>query len=193
MTDDQIVVNKMEYDDFSWGTPWRNFEIICEGSSLYVNPGWLAEMSEFFKERCRTENNLVIEYVPYNELLEFFQCIFYCPMRKSLSSNNILIVYRLSKLFKMPTVTARCNIFLKNAVKNFDRNKLVQAARELGDDSNSHTMSLIVDRIANLSDYDLSTMEFSELPGDIVANVFNNHHMKKQKKNKKRGGICSIM
>ncbi|KAK6010801.1 hypothetical protein OSTOST_24132 [Ostertagia ostertagi] len=85
---EDIVVSKSCYDNFSVPTPWRNFQIIVEDTSFYVNAGWLAELSSFFADYCFGEeahNSLIIDDIKPSEMLEFFRCIFFCPMRKPLT------------------------------------------------------------------------------------------------------------
>ncbi|KHJ76563.1 hypothetical protein OESDEN_23817 [Oesophagostomum dentatum] len=85
---EEIVVSKSCYDDFAVATPWRNFEVIVEERSFFVNAGWLAELSPFFADYCFGEDahrSLIIDDIKPSDMLEFFRCIFFCPMRKPIS------------------------------------------------------------------------------------------------------------
>ncbi|EFO26974.1 hypothetical protein LOAG_01509 [Loa loa] len=42
------TVAKYVYDDFSTPSSLRSARVIVEGRSVFVNPGWLAEFSNFF-------------------------------------------------------------------------------------------------------------------------------------------------
>ncbi|CAJ0936852.1 unnamed protein product, partial [Mesorhabditis belari] len=198
MNDNKIVVTKSHFDDFSVPTPWRKFEVICEGRSLFLNAGWLAELSPFFANYCfgsdkhpgRATYN-ASEDLHYNELLEFFRCNFYCPMRKPLNISNVTSVLRIAKVFNMRVTIARCEKFIALAAKNLDQTKLLQVTQAVNEcDPNSTTLTLLVDRIANLSEKDLSTLHFQDIPGDVVADVFT-HRMNSKKGKKKK--LCTLM
>ncbi|KAK6021169.1 hypothetical protein OSTOST_13169, partial [Ostertagia ostertagi] len=71
---EDIVVSKSCYDNFSVPTPWRNFQIIVEDTSFYVNAGWLAELSSFFADYCFGEeahNSLIIDDIKPSEMLDY--------------------------------------------------------------------------------------------------------------------------
>ncbi|VDN32038.1 unnamed protein product [Gongylonema pulchrum] len=58
--------------------------------SVFVNPGWLAELStffaqEFFGERARDEL-ILDEGVSYDQFLELLRVVCYCPTRKPITS-----------------------------------------------------------------------------------------------------------
>ncbi|CAJ0575388.1 unnamed protein product, partial [Mesorhabditis spiculigera] len=124
-------------------------------------------------------------------MLEFMRCIFYCPYRKHLTTANVVSVLRIANRFEMRMVVARCEAFVENAAKNLDQNKLLQVAQAVKEcDPNSTTMTILVDRLASLSDKDLSAMQFNDVSGDIVANVFT-HRLNTKEKGKKR--YCTLM
>ncbi|CAJ0570511.1 unnamed protein product, partial [Mesorhabditis spiculigera] len=145
----------------------------------------------FGTEYRRGSQQLVVDDIPYADMLEFMRCIFYCPYRKHLTTANVVSVLRIANRFEMRMVVARCEAFVENAAKNLDQNKLLQVAQAVKEcDPNSTTMTILVDRLASLSDKDLSAMQFNDVSGDIVANVFT-HRLNTKEKGKKR--YCTLI
>ncbi|KAK6045652.1 hypothetical protein COOONC_16844 [Cooperia oncophora] len=133
---EDIVVSKSCYDNFSVPTPWRTFQIIVEDTSFYVNAGWLAELSSFFAHYCFGEeahNSLIIDDIKPCDMLEFFRCIFFCPMRKPLTDKLIR-----SKMWKQFVARLR-------TLSDSDVTCAVSHC-----DPNSSTMSVLVDKLASI-------------------------------------------
>ncbi|VDM78184.1 unnamed protein product [Strongylus vulgaris] len=131
---EEIVVSKSCYDDFAAATPWRNFEIIVEDRSFFVNPGWLAELSPFFAEYCFGEDahrSLIIDDIKPSDMLEFFRCIFFCPMRKPIAVSNVSLVLRVASRFEMKPVVARCEQFVARTANTLDRERLFQVRLQI--------------------------------------------------------------
>ncbi|CAG9537684.1 unnamed protein product [Cercopithifilaria johnstoni] len=84
------TVTKSVYDDFSALTPLRSARVIVEGRPVYVNPGWLAEFSNFFSTMFSGKNagedlTLSVE-VSYEHFIELLRVVCYCPTRKPITS-----------------------------------------------------------------------------------------------------------
>ncbi|CAJ0599595.1 unnamed protein product [Cylicocyclus nassatus] len=191
---EDIVVSKSCYDDFSVATPWRNFEVIVEDRSFFVNPGWLAELSPFFAEYCfgdDAHHSLIIDDIKPSDMLEFFRCIFFCPMRKPIAVSNVSLVLRVASRFEMKPVVARCEQFVARTANTLDRERLFQVTCAVSHcDPNSSTMSVLVDKLASIKEEDLSQMQFSQMPGDVVAEVYT---QKFRERERKRQQWCCLM
>nr|CDJ97932.1 BTB:POZ domain containing protein [Haemonchus contortus] len=183
---EDIVVSKSCYDNFSVPTPWRNFQIIVEDTSFYVNAGWLAELSSFFASYCFGEdahNSLIIDDIKPSDMLEFFRCIFFCPMRKPITVSNVSLILRVASRFQMKPVVARCEQFVARSANTLDRDRLFQVTCAVSHcDPNSSTMSVLVDKLASIKEEDLSRMQFSQMPGDVVAEVYTQKFRERERK-----------
>ncbi|KJH48719.1 hypothetical protein DICVIV_05175 [Dictyocaulus viviparus] len=183
---EDIVVSKSTYDDFSSPTPWRSFEIIVDERSFFVNAGWLAELSPFFAHYCFAEEvhrSLIIDDIKPSDMLEFFRCIFFCPMRKPLSVMNVSLILRVASRFDMKPVVARCEQFVARSANTLDRDNLFQVTCAVSHcDPNSSTMSVLVDKLASIKEEDLSRMQFSQMPGDVVAEVYTQKFRERERK-----------
>ncbi|CAD6185834.1 unnamed protein product [Caenorhabditis auriculariae] len=194
---DDVVIERAAFDDFSSPSPWRTYEIVAIDQVFYVNAGWLAELSPYFAENafCRKPpvKRLVLDDVTPEECLEFIRCIFFCPMRKPLSVHNVSLVLRLANRFEMRPVIARCEQYVGLHAEKLDRQKLFQVTCAMSQcDPNSSTMSVLVDRLAAIKDDDLSRLQFAEMPGDVVAEVYAQkiRSTKRQPRTKKNEGCC---
>uniref|UniRef100_A0A0K0CWK8 BTB domain-containing protein n=1 Tax=Angiostrongylus cantonensis TaxID=6313 RepID=A0A0K0CWK8_ANGCA len=197
---EDIVVSKSSYDNFASPTPSRSFEIVVEDHSFFVNAGWLAELSPFFAEYCFGETarrSLIIDDIKPSDMLEFFRCIFFCPMRKPISVMNVSLILRVASRFDMKPVVARCEQFVARSANTLDRDHLFQVfyLRQImvtcavsHCDPNSSTMSVLVDKLASIKD--LSQLQFSQMPGDVVAEVYT---QKFRERERKRQMWCCFM
>ncbi|VDO77350.1 unnamed protein product [Onchocerca flexuosa] len=90
------TVVKCAYDDFSTPTPLRSARVIVEGEkacnssrTVYVNPGWLAEFSNFFVMVFFGKNagqDLTLDdEVSYEHFIELLRVVCYCPTRKPIT------------------------------------------------------------------------------------------------------------
>ncbi|CAI4232099.1 unnamed protein product [Auanema sp. JU1783] len=172
----EITVSKSCYDDFSIMSSCRTFEIIADNTPLYVNAGWLAELSPFFADYCfgeTAQQQLRINDYTYSEVLECMRCIFFCPMRKPLTVHNVPLVLRFATQYDMDPVIARCDRFITQNVATLDRKRLFQVTRTLSRcDHNVTSMSVLVNRLASIKEDSLVEMNFNEMPGQVVAEVY---------------------
>uniref|UniRef100_A0A183FE02 BTB domain-containing protein n=1 Tax=Heligmosomoides polygyrus TaxID=6339 RepID=A0A183FE02_HELPZ len=175
----------------------------------------LAELSSFFAEYCFGEeahSSLIVDDIKPSEMLEFFRCIFFCPMRKPLSVVNVSLILRVASRFEMKPVVARCEQFVARSANTLDRERLFQVTCAVSHcDPNSSTMSVLVDKLASIKgvlllsriaprfllhkmkqiqEEDLSRMQFSQMPGDVVAEVYT---QKFRERERKRQMWCCFM
>ncbi|KAI6231458.1 hypothetical protein M3Y95_00383900 [Aphelenchoides besseyi] len=93
--------------DFSLPTHLRQFELVVDGGSLYVNPHYLAEISPYFNGLCFTnfremrENRVHMEDVNLKEMHELLRCI--CPedftLENRITADNFAALIYLSQRF----------------------------------------------------------------------------------------------
>ncbi|PAV90011.1 hypothetical protein WR25_12885 isoform C [Diploscapter pachys] len=160
----------------------------------FVNPGWLAELSSFFQDYCFGEDTagsaLIVDDISSAEMLEFLRCIFFCPTRKPLSIANIPLVLRVATRFEMKPVLARCEVFIANTVNTLDRNKLLQITTAVSQyDPNSSNLTVLIDRLASIREDELNPTQFSEMPGDVVADIYRHRMRTREKKRKEFGCV----
>ncbi|PAV90009.1 hypothetical protein WR25_12885 isoform A [Diploscapter pachys] len=196
--DKGVVVTRCGYNDFAQPTAWRNFELIVENKHFFVNPGWLAELSSFFQDYCFGEDTagsaLIVDDISSAEMLEFLRCIFFCPTRKPLSIANIPLVLRVATRFEMKPVLARCEVFIANTVNTLDRNKLLQITTAVSQyDPNSSNLTVLIDRLASIREDELNPTQFSEMPGDVVADIYRHRMRTREKKRKEFGCVMGIL
>uniref|UniRef100_A0A0R3RZD9 BTB domain-containing protein n=1 Tax=Elaeophora elaphi TaxID=1147741 RepID=A0A0R3RZD9_9BILA len=96
------TVAKSVYDDFSVPTPFRSARVIVEGRSVYVNPGWLAEFSNFFAtmffgKSMDKDLTFGIE-VSYEHFIELLRVLCYCPTRKPITNSTSCLINLISQL-----------------------------------------------------------------------------------------------
>nr|ACI49210.1 hypothetical protein Csp3_JD04.009 [Caenorhabditis angaria] len=202
-TSEEVVIARSSYDDFSQPTAWRSYEIVCGDRVFYVNAGWLAELSPYFADiiftRKPTPKRYQLEGSSPVEVLEFLRCITFCPMRKPLSVKNVSLVLTFANRFEMRPVQARCEHFIACNAQTLSRDKakLFQVTCAMSQcDPNSSTMSVLVDRLAAIKDDDLSRLQFADMPGDVVAEVFAQKIQRSKEKNNRRNqsdsGCCVL-
>ncbi|CAB3401467.1 unnamed protein product [Caenorhabditis bovis] len=198
-TTDEVVIARSNFDDFSQPTPWRTYELVAGERTFYVNAGWLAELSPYFAEiifvRKPPQRKFIFDEATPTEVLEFLRCITFCPMRKPLSVKNVSLVLRFANRFDMKPVQARCEQFIALNANTIcrDKNKLFQVTCAMSQcDPNSSTMSVLVDKLAGIKAEDLSRLAFSEMPGDVVAEVFEQRMQKSKAKRRQAAeqGCC---
>uniref|UniRef100_A0A914E1I8 BTB domain-containing protein n=1 Tax=Acrobeloides nanus TaxID=290746 RepID=A0A914E1I8_9BILA len=180
------------YDDFSQPTPVRNCQLIVENRSLYVNPGYLAEMSPYFGTIYEQQINPVsITELSYDQVLELMRVVFYCPQRKPITQGNVSIVVEAATYFEMEIVLRRCEQYITGHVGSFTNTRLFQLTQTLSKTNRySPSMSMVVDKLAQLNDTELSTLPFNEIPGDIVADLYA---VKMRIKDEKKGNQSKIL
>ncbi|CAI2348645.1 unnamed protein product [Caenorhabditis sp. 36 PRJEB53466] len=193
---EEVVIARSSFDDFSQPTSWRSYEIVCGERVFYVNPGWMAELSPYFAEqifvRKTAAKRFVLEQATPTEVLEFLRCITFCPMRKPLTVKNVSLVLTFANRFEMRPVQARCEHFIASNATSLsrDKTKLFQVTCAMSQcDPNSSTMSVLVDKLAGIKDEDLSRLQFAEMPGDVVAEVYAQKIQRtKEKKSQRHRG-----
>ncbi|GMS90861.1 hypothetical protein PENTCL1PPCAC_13036, partial [Pristionchus entomophagus] len=104
---------------------------------------------------------------------------------------NVSLVMKLASKFDMRPVMARCEQYVARTAPTLDRHRLFQVTCALSHcDPNSSTMSLLVDRLAGMKEDELNEMQFHQMPGDVVAEVYS-HKIKRRTERRKR--FCCIM
>ncbi|KHN75577.1 Uncharacterized protein C08C3.4 [Toxocara canis] len=183
-------VVKSNYDDFSAPIPYRSARIIVQGRVLYVNDGWLAELSPFFASAFFGEKTLkeveLASDVSYDDFLELLRVVFLCPRRKPITVSNVTVVLPLAHRFGMAVVVKRCEEVIAREVGTMSKAKLFEVATVVSQcDRHSYAMTALVDTLSSMSQRELTTAQFSQVPGDVVADVFaakiKRNQMKKTK------------
>uniref|UniRef100_A0A8R1HXS3 BTB domain-containing protein n=3 Tax=Caenorhabditis japonica TaxID=281687 RepID=A0A8R1HXS3_CAEJA len=193
-TSEEVMIARSSFDDFSQPTAWRTYEIKCGERSFFVNAGWLAELSPYFADqiyvRKTDQKRYDMDQATPNEVLEFLRCITFCPMRKPLSVKNVSLVLTFANRFDMRPVQARCEHFIASNATSLsrDKTKLFQVTCAMSQcDPNSSTMSVLVDKLAGIKEEDLSRLQFADMPGDVVAEVYAQKLQKNKKAQRHQG------
>ncbi|KAL4003844.1 BTB/POZ domain family protein [Acanthocheilonema viteae] len=184
------TVAKSVYDDFSAPTPFRSARVIVEGRSVYVNPGWLAEFSNFFATmffgKSADEDLTLGVEVSYEHFIELLRVVCYCPTRKPISISNVIVVLKMAHYFGMKSVIEECEDIIVKQASTLDRVKLFQIACAVAEhDRYSPTMTLLIDKLSAMKREELSKLHFSQVPGDVVADVFAAKMKRREMKRKK--------
>lgn len=184
------AVTKSFYDDFSSPTPCRSARVVVEDQSVYVNPGWLAELSTFFATAFFGENAnqevVLSSEVSYEHFLELLRVVCYCPNRKPITVSNITTVLKMAHYFEMKPLIVKCEDVITRMANTLDRTKLFQIACAVAEhDRYSPTMTLLIDKLSKMKREELSTLRFSQIPGDVVADVFAAKMKRREMKRRK--------
>uniref|UniRef100_A0A915Q705 BTB domain-containing protein n=1 Tax=Setaria digitata TaxID=48799 RepID=A0A915Q705_9BILA len=184
------TVAKFLYDDFSTPTPLRSARVIVEGRSVYVNPGWLAEFSNFFATmffgKSADEDLTLGDDVSYEHFIELLRVACYCPARKPITIANVTIVLKMACYFGMKPLIEKCEDVIARKASTLDRVKLFQIACAVAEhDRFSPTMTLLIDKLSTMKREELSKLHFSQVPGDVVADVFAAKMKRSEMKRKK--------
>lgn len=74
----------------------------------------------------------------------------------------------------MEPVLKRCEDVISNQAGSFSPNRLFQLTRTLSQHQrNSLSMSILLDKLARMENNQLSTLPFSNIPGDVVADLYS--------------------
>ncbi|KAK6102457.1 BTB/POZ domain family protein [Brugia pahangi] len=184
------TVAKCVYDDFSAPTPLRSVRVIIEGRSVYVNPGWLAEFSSFFAAMFFGKNvdeELTLgSEVSYDHFIELLRVVCYCPTRKPITISNVIVVLKMAHYFGMKPVIEKCEDVIVRQANTLDRVKLFKIACAVAEhDRYSPTMTLLIDKLSAMKREELSKLRFSQVPGDVVADVFAAKMKRREMRRKK--------
>ncbi|PIO61068.1 hypothetical protein TELCIR_17419 [Teladorsagia circumcincta] len=117
---------------------------------------------------------------------------------------NVSLILRVASRFEMKPVVARCEQFVARSANTLDRDRLFQVTCAVSHcDPNSSTMSVLVDKLASIKEAvykeikgciiadnlevaygeeDLSRMQFSQMPGDVVAEVYTQKFRERERK-----------
>ncbi|VDN91552.1 unnamed protein product [Brugia pahangi] len=183
------TVAKCVYDDFSAPTPLRSARVIIEGRSVYVNPGWLAEFSSFFAAMFFGKN--VDEELTLGSELSL--CSYdgaYCRVHNAVLGDsdisNVIVVLKMAHYFGMKPVIEKCEDVIVRQANTLDRVKLFKIACAVAEhDRYSPTMTLLIDKLSAMKREELSKLRFSQVPGDVVADVFAAKMKRREMKRKK--------
>ncbi|KAH7725878.1 Protein CYK-7 b [Aphelenchoides avenae] len=163
------------YSDFSAPTTLRQDRLIVEDRTLYVNMGYLSELSTHFAhcvEQCT--DPVVVKNATYEEVLELLRVVFYCPQRKPINHSNIVTVVAVGTLLDVGVVLRHCDDFIVNHVAHFTNRRLFQLTQVMATHRrNSFAMSVLLDRLSRMNDAELSSLPFESLPGDVVADIYS--------------------
>uniref|UniRef100_A0A915BNU6 BTB domain-containing protein n=1 Tax=Parascaris univalens TaxID=6257 RepID=A0A915BNU6_PARUN len=181
---------RFNYDDFSAPLPHRNTRIVVQDRVLYVNSGWLAELSAFFASMFFGEKAVKDFELPsdisYEDFLELMRVVFYCPKRKPITVLNVSMVLPIAIRFDMPMVVKRCEEIIAREVNTMSKTKLFEMATVVSQcDRHSFAMAALVDTMSSMSERELTTAQFKQVPGDVVADVFaakmKRNHLRRKK------------
>jgi len=100
----------------------RKFEIIVEDYSLWVNEKELILNSPVFEaliiqlhEQQAVKETIIctrLKKKTYNDMHEFFSCLFTCPNRKPINYDNFSLIMKLSDEYGVKELMDRCRLFL---------------------------------------------------------------------------------
>jgi hypothetical protein len=167
--------NHSVYSDFSHPTPIRRDRLEVDGRVLFVNLGYLAELSVYFATLYESEETpiTVPEEVSYGEMLELLRVVFYCPQRKPLTQANIVTILTCASVFDMEVVLRYCEDFIMKGISYFTNNRIFEMTQVLSRyQRNSVSMSILIQKLAAMNDSELPSLPFSSIPGDVVADIY---------------------
>jgi len=121
--DHQIV-----YADFLKPTQSRKLQLVIGGVSLYVNKGWLSEISQYFAERLQdgiADEKIILDGSETMETFqEFFRCCFDCPVRKPIDDTNVAIILSISIAYRFVGMKIVCEQYLSKNINIFQEEEL---------------------------------------------------------------------
>ncbi|VDN50985.1 unnamed protein product [Dracunculus medinensis] len=167
------------------------YEQYMKNHILYVNAGWLAEISTFFlsvffPDHSHSSEVILSSEILYEDVLELLRVVCYCPRKKPITVSNVAVVLQMAHYFGMQSVLESCRNFINHNVDTLSRTRLFQLTCALAQcDRHSPTMSLLIDKLSTIKEEELSALHFSEVPGDVVADVFATKIKRNQLKKRK--------
>ncbi|KAK0403767.1 hypothetical protein QR680_017115 [Steinernema hermaphroditum] len=129
--------------DFSTQSVLRQFELIVEGRSLFVNAHYLAELSPYFEKiafaegfREASEHRVVIDDETYDDVVEFLA--FICPTeehtyQRDVTAENFAVLAHFCHRMQFPSVLRQLKDFLETDFidkRCINENALVEMAVE---------------------------------------------------------------
>uniref|UniRef100_A0A914D425 BTB domain-containing protein n=1 Tax=Acrobeloides nanus TaxID=290746 RepID=A0A914D425_9BILA len=115
--------------DYSCKTPLRQFELIIEGRSLFVNQYFLAEISPYFYALCFSETfeesrqgRATLDDITYDDILELLNSI--CPdedfgLGPRIDAKNFALLIHLSNRLLLMSLKQQLNEILKGDLQIF--------------------------------------------------------------------------
>lgn len=83
------------------------------------------------------------------------------------------MIFEAATFFEMEIVLRRCEHFISMQVGNFTNTRLFQLTQTVSRTNRySPSMSVLISKMANLNETELSTVPFEQIPGDIVADMY---------------------
>ncbi|KAI6239368.1 BTB domain-containing protein [Aphelenchoides fujianensis] len=105
--------------DFSEPTHLRQFELVVDGRSLFINPHYLAEISPYFHALCFAnfrethENRVEMEDISYEDMLELLRCV--C------SDENFTVEHRITADNFAALIYLSSRLLLQNLRRELER------------------------------------------------------------------------
>ncbi|VBB31738.1 unnamed protein product [Acanthocheilonema viteae] len=100
--------------------------------------------------------------------------------------SNVIVVLKMAHYFGMKSVIEECEDIIVKQASTLDRVKLFQIACAVAEhDRYSPTMTLLIDKLSAMKREELSKLHFSQVPGDVVADVFAAKMKRREMKRKK--------
>uniref|UniRef100_A0A915PPR0 BTB domain-containing protein n=1 Tax=Setaria digitata TaxID=48799 RepID=A0A915PPR0_9BILA len=118
---------KVSNDTFGQRTPLRQFELVVEKKSIFVNAHYLAELSPYFKMLCfedtfrEAQNGRAeIEDETYDEVIELLR--FICPsddyiINQNITESNFALLAHFSSLMQLPNLRRQLETYVENEVR----------------------------------------------------------------------------
>uniref|UniRef100_A0A915BR21 BTB domain-containing protein n=1 Tax=Parascaris univalens TaxID=6257 RepID=A0A915BR21_PARUN len=116
-------------NDFSQRSPLRQFELVVEKRSIFVNAHYLAEISPYFEYLCfgdfreAREGRAELEDESYDEVIELLR--FICPdpeylLRRDVTEANFAVLTHFSHLMQIPSLHRQLEAFIEGEFSSDD-------------------------------------------------------------------------
>ncbi|TKR80322.1 hypothetical protein L596_014411 [Steinernema carpocapsae] len=130
--------------DFSSRSTLRQFELVVEGQSIFVNAHYLAELSPYFEKICfakgfkeASEHRVIIDDETFNDVVEFLT--FICPTeehtyQRDVTAENFAILAHFCHRMQFPSVFRQLQDYLETDLLDkccINEEALVEIAVEL--------------------------------------------------------------
>uniref|UniRef100_A0A915CZF4 BTB domain-containing protein n=1 Tax=Ditylenchus dipsaci TaxID=166011 RepID=A0A915CZF4_9BILA len=87
---------------------------------------FVLEYSTFFANSFeQDEERIYIDDHTYEEMIELMRCLFFCPQRKRVTSENIDVLVKLAHDFDIERLQKRCDEVIKGKVDSFSTNRII--------------------------------------------------------------------
>uniref|UniRef100_A0A0N4ZUU3 BTB domain-containing protein n=1 Tax=Parastrongyloides trichosuri TaxID=131310 RepID=A0A0N4ZUU3_PARTI len=177
------------YDDFSAPNHARSYPLVVGNATFYVNPGYLCEYSVYFEKFFNVKGKVdtsLLSNINENDFLELLRVLHYCPIRKPIDYDNVILCFNMATLFQMGSLRKYTERFINKVIETTDNVAiLADIVTHLNAyDNTSDSYYLAINKLVKIEDDKFCCSDtWNHLTVDTFDDVLSlRYHYKKYKK-----------